>query len=291
MNSTNPSYKLVTLNNGIVSLCETRNEETFHPVIGPEAEADALYVGQLKVAQRMARCDGEFVVWDVGLGAGANALGAVKAVRNTKGKLRLVSFDCTDGAVRFAIDNAAALGYAAGHEEMLEKLLIERKVLFRCGDAEIEWEFHLGDFPSLLQDNEFMKNIPSPHAVMFAAYSPATNPAMWTLPLFTSLFSHLSPGKPCSLSTYSRSTMLRVTLMLAGFYVGSGERTGEKEETTISASDLSLIQKPLPESWLTRVRLSTSAEPLHNDIYSQSPISSRSWESLTSHPQWTRPFP
>ena len=34
--------------------------------------------------------------------------------------------------------------------------------------------------------------------------------------------------------------MLRVTLMLAGFYVGSGERTGEKEETTIAATDLSL---------------------------------------------------
>lgn len=281
----NPSYRLVTLNNGIVSLCETENEETFHPVIGPEAEADALYVGQLRVAERMALSDEEFVVWDVGLGAAANALGAVKAVLGTKGKLRLVSFDCTDGALRFAIDNAAALGYAAGHEEILEELLAKRRVRFSSGDAEIEWEFHLADFPAFLPGAR-TRQIPAPHAVMFDAYSPATNPSMWTLPLFTSLFAALDPSRPCSLSTYSRSTMLRVTLMMAGFFVGSGERTGEKEETTIAASDLSLIASPLPESWLSRVKLSTSAEPLHDARYRQSHIAPESWEKLLAHPQW-----
>jgi tRNA U34 5-methylaminomethyl-2-thiouridine-forming methyltransferase MnmC len=283
----NPSYKLVTLTNGIVSLCETENEETFHPGIGPEAEADTLYVAQLKIAERMSACGDEFVVWDVGLGAAANAIGALKAIRECRGKLRLVSFDCTDGALRFALANAAALGYVEGYEEIIKQLLNERMVSFRCGSAEVEWEFHLADFPAFLADGTAAKkNIPAPHAVMFDAYSPSTNPSMWTLPLFSSLYNAISPERPCSLSTYSRSTMLRVSLMLAGFYVGSGEPTGQKDETTIAANRPDLIARPLARKWLERVRISTGAEPLHENSYRQAPITDESWERLIAHPQW-----
>src|SRR5437773_12399144 len=79
---------------------------------------------------------------------------------------------------------------------------------------------------------------------MFDAFSPAKNPAMWTLPLFSRLFQQLDPARPCALPTYSRSTMLRVTLLLAGFFVGVGHATGEKDETTIAANTLDLIAEP-----------------------------------------------
>jgi tRNA U34 5-methylaminomethyl-2-thiouridine-forming methyltransferase MnmC len=65
---------------------------------------------------------------------------------------------------------------------------------------------------------------------MFDAFSPATNPEMWTLPLFTNLFKLLDPERPCAMPTYSRSTLLRTTLLLAGFFVGVGHATGEKEK-------------------------------------------------------------
>ena len=121
---------------------------------------------------------------------------------------------------------------------------------------------------------------------MFDAYSPAKNPAMWTGSLFTSLYNALSPDRPCSLSTYSRSTMLRVSLLLAGFFVGSGEATGQKDETTIAANTLDLIPRPLAKQWLDRVRCSTNAEPLREDIYTKSPITKESLEKLLTHPQW-----
>ena len=86
--------------------------------------------------------------------------------------------------------------------------------------------------------------------------------------------------------TYSRSTMLRVTLLLAGFFVGVGRATGEKEETTIAANVPELLDEPLPSAWLQRVRESRSAEPLREPVYRQAPLSPASWEKLLQHPQF-----
>jgi len=109
---------------------------------------------------------------------------------------------------------------------------------------------------------------------------------MWTLPLFTNLFQLLDLRRPCALPTYSRSTILRVTLLLAGFYVGVGHATGEKEETTIAANDLSLIAEPLGRRWLDRARRSHSAEPMIEPVYRTEPLSAESWKRLQAHPQF-----
>ena len=82
--------------------------------------------------------------------------------------------------------------------------------------------------------------------------------------------------------------MLRVTLLLAGFFVGAGHATGEKEETTIAANSLSLIEEPLSARWLLRARRSTSAEPLVEPIYRQASLSPETWEKLRQHPQFDR---
>ena len=80
--------------------------------------------------------------------------------------------------------------------------------------------------------------------------------------------------------------MLRVTLLLAGFYVGKGHATGEKEETTIAANRPELIREPLDQTWLMRAKRSRSAEPLHSPEYIQRPLSDETWERLRSHPQF-----
>ncbi len=109
---------------------------------------------------------------------------------------------------------------------------------------------------------------------------------MWTLPLFTDLHGLLDPLRPCALATYSRSTMLRVSLLLAGFVVGVGHATGEKEETTLAANTLELIREPLDRRWLLRARRSTSAEPLREAVYRQARLSPETWERLQQHPQF-----
>lgn len=144
---------------------------------------------------------------------------------------------------------------------------------------------HVADFPTLLTQPS-SRDLAKPHVIMFDAFSPATNAAMWTQPLFSNLFRLLSPDRPCSLPTYSRSTMLRVTLLLAGFYVGVGHATGEKEETTVAANTPSLIAEPLDRRWLQRAHRSSSAEPLREPIYRQARLSAATWEKLQQHPQF-----
>ena len=80
--------------------------------------------------------------------------------------------------------------------------------------------------------------------------------------------------------------MLRVTLLLAGFHVGVGHATGEKEETTIAANTPELIAEPLDRRWLQRAHRSTSAEPMWDPVYRQARLPAATWEKLQQHPQF-----
>jgi len=103
-------YRLVQLANGAFSVHSIAHRETFHPVIGPVAEAEALYVRQLRLVERVRDCAEEFVVWDVGLGAAANALTLLRATRKLSCRMRIVSFDNTIEPLHFALEHAGALG-------------------------------------------------------------------------------------------------------------------------------------------------------------------------------------
>ncbi len=302
--SVRPSYELVRLANGTHSLHSLAYGETFHPVIGPVAEAEALYVNQLQLRERLQHHTGEFVIWDVGLGAAANALTVLRATRDLACPIRLVSFDCTTQPLAFALQHAAELGYFGGYETQTRAILEQHAVQFNDGTHQVDWQLHFGDFPAWLAAEAERRSptrrvagsksqragsetgAPPPHAILFDAFSPAKNPAMWTLPLFTNLFRQLDPERPCALPTYSRSTIMRVTLLLAGFYVGVGHATGEKEETTIAANTLALLTEPLDRRWLDRARRSHSAEPMVESVYRIAPLSAESWQKLQAHPQF-----
>jgi tRNA U34 5-methylaminomethyl-2-thiouridine-forming methyltransferase MnmC len=272
------NYQLVRLKNGTWSIRSRAEDETFHPVVGPIAEAEALYVKQLRLRQRLQSYEGEFVIWDVGLGAAANAMAVLRATSDLPCSLRIISFDRTLEPLEFALRHAAELGYFSGYEKAARELLDTGHALGG------RWELRLGDFPTWLRKQP--SPAPAPHAILFDAFSPAKNPAMWTASLFTDLHRCLDPQSPCAMPTYSRSTMLRVTLLLAGFFVGAGHATGEKDETTIAANTLELLDEPLSRNWLERARRSRSAEPLWEPVYRQAHLSPESWEKLLRHPQF-----
>lgn len=280
------NYKLVELVNGSFSVHSVAHEETFHPVVGPEAEAEALYVRQLRLPERIAAQKGEFVVWDVGLGSAANVVTLLRRVAKIQGELTVISFDQTLEPLRFALEHSSRLLYLNGYEGPLNELAAHGRVKFREGELAVDWRLELADFPGFIR-TERAVGLARPHAILFDAYSPAKNPAMWTQTLFADLFRLLEVDRPCGLATYSRSTLLRVTLLLAGFYVGSGHATGEKEETTVAANRLELIEEPLDRVWLARARRSTSAEPLREAVYRQGPLSEENWQRLIGHPQFT----
>lgn len=278
------------LANGAKTLFSVFYGEKMHPGLGPQAEAELLYVRQLEICERLKNHSDEFVIWDVGLGAAANAIAVLRGTKEIPGQLRLVSFDNTCEPLDFALKNSAALGYLAGYENQIAELLRAKRVEFENGKLRVKWEFHPGDFPALItacgNARPAKLPLPPPNAIFYDAFSPAKNPAMWTLPVFENLFHALEPACPCALTTYSRSTLLRATLLLAGFFVGVGRATGLKEETTIAANSLDLIAEPLDSRWLGRAARSHSAEPLREPVYSRTPILPETLEQLQRHPQF-----
>ncbi|MFO1462118.1 MAG: MnmC family methyltransferase [Verrucomicrobiota bacterium] len=283
-------YQLVQLRNGTWSVRCLEVAETFHPVVGPEEEAESLYVRQLHLVERFemhqeASPDLPFVIWDVGLGAGANVLVALRSLLGIRGKLRVLSFDHTLAPIRFALSHASRLGYFGTLQPLVESLASSGSAQYSSGTFEAHWDVLAGDFPSLIRSPE-AQTWPKPHCILFDAYSPARNPAMWTLPLFARLRELAADEIPCAMATYSRATLLRVTLLRAGWHVGVGRATGEKDETTLAANRPELIDSPLTRLWLERALRSNSAEPMLEPNYRQEPLSESSRRALAEHFQF-----
>src|SRR6267378_5321508 len=144
------AYKIVKLASGVHSVHSLAHRETFHPVIGPVAEAEALYVKQLHLPERMAAHTGEFIIWDVGLGAAANVLTVLRATRAAACPLRVISFDHTLEPLQFALEHAATLGYFTGYEDIVKTFLRDHQCKFTDGARAVHWQLHLGDFPTFL---------------------------------------------------------------------------------------------------------------------------------------------
>lgn len=291
------SYQLVRLRNGVCSVRSLADAETFHPGIGPVAEAEALYVRQLQLSERVCASPNEFVIWDIGLGAAANALTAIRLIGETleqRKSIRLVSFDQTSEALQFALNNSIELNYLSGYESHVARLLRENSVEFQNGKLSVNWKFCRGDFPALLNSKRAGQGVSdsadllsaAPQAILFDPHSPQKNPAMWTVSLFTDLFRALDPQRPCALANFTRSTLARTALLLGGFFVGVGHATGFKEETTVAANTLELIAEPLNQRWLERALRSDSAEPLREPVYSRARLTPDTVEKLRAHPQF-----
>lgn len=291
-------YQLVSLANGQQTLFSARYGEKMHPGLGPAAEAEWLYVRQLQIRERLQGQQDEFVIWDVGLGGAANALALLRATRDLSGRLHLVSFDHSSEPLAFALQHAAALGYVAGYEPQLAALLGVHRTEFDNGRLHVRWDFQLVDFPAWLGQrathrlataaagDPMRAAVGAPHAIFYDAFSPAKNPEMWTLPVFADLLRNLDSARPCALTTYSRSTMIRSTLLSAGWWVGVGRATGQKEETTLAANCRELIADPLGARWLERAARSDSAEPMPVAQYVRRALTPATLATLRGHPQF-----
>jgi hypothetical protein len=263
-----PEFELVQLPGGVVSQRETGNREIYHPGIGPEQESRILHV----VPHRLIERGGErAVVWDMGLGAGANATAWLSYCAEHELAAELHSFDITDAPFRFAIANADALCYP-------KPWLTAMLQLLATGTAHVGpvyWTIHRGD---LLQTISGNRAIAKPDAIAFDPYSPKSNPGVWSYPYLSALRQHLG-DHPCTFSSYSRSTAVRLTLLTAGFCVGVGPVLGGKEESTIAATAPTLLSEPLGPAWLERAQRSTRAGLLEPDGTLR-PLDALAWQHV-----------
>jgi S-adenosyl-L-methionine-dependent methyltransferase len=245
-------FEAVVLGNGEVSIRDRRTGEIMHPGLGPRREAELLYVEQPRLAERLsASGPGPVRVLDVGLGAATNALAVVECARRVQGRaLVLSSLERDDGPLRLALADAARFPVQAAHRDLLESLL-ERRSVERPG---LRWMWIDGDAPEALARLDAGQDV-----ICFDPFSPEANPELWTVEALRRVRQVLAPGGV--LSTYSASTRTRVTLLLAGFWVGAGAAAAVKKETTVASDGLVALAAPLGARWIQRWRRSSARAP------------------------------
>jgi queuine tRNA-ribosyltransferase len=266
---------------------DTVSGEVMHPGNDPAQEAQSLYVQQSRLLERLGSPAGgspaggsqaPLVVWDVGLGAAANAMAAVLAVENlgpaVARPLQLVSFENDLDSLKLALDHP---GWFKHLRHAAPRALL-RDNRWHSTTSPIEWLLLDGDFAV----RKF--EAPPPDIIFFDPFSFKTDGALWTLNAFREL-ARACRDQPAELFTYTYSTSVRAAMLAAGFYVAKGRATGPKGETTIGLSARAAAsahgRELLGQEWLARWRRSDAQAPFGSTEKDDS------WrETVLAHPQF-----
>jgi queuine tRNA-ribosyltransferase len=264
------SCEVVITRSGAPAMRDRASGEVMHPGTGPGVEPRELYVEPSRLRERLERAGAgeraraetsadDLVLLDVGLGAASNAIAAWRVSESLSAsarRLEIVSFENDLSALRLALEpqHAASFDLTSGERDAHAAAT----ALLEHGRHETQrtvWRLCLGDFPELLGSE------PSASAdiVFWDFYSARTHPHLWSVATFRALRRVCRDG--ATLHTYSTATSFRAGLLLAGFAVGVGGRTGDREQTTIAASNVEDLEQPLDARWLTRLARSTAAFP------------------------------
>ncbi len=244
-------FELVLTCSGATSIRNVELNQTMHGSVGPWGEANALYVEPSRLKALLAAPgDADVTLFDVGLGAAANALAAIRVALDTGAtlnrRLRVISFERDIRLLGFAVEKFENFPHFERFREALLALLNQHLWLSPCG--RIRWELRVGDFLKLI-DQELL----TPDIIFHDPYSPAANPEMWDIACFEKLRRAASKNDgPTSLHTYSCATPVRAALLLSGFFVGLGPATGRMNSTTIASTRLDALSEPLDERWMSR---------------------------------------
>lgn len=253
------THEIVRTRSGAMAVRCTEAGEVMHPGVGPLLEAQRLYVEQSRLAERLRGKPGgpPLVLFDVGLGAGSNALAAwaaSEAAGSQAARLEIVSFERDVGALALALRHGDAFGLPEGSAAaMAATELLETG---RHETGRTCWRLVAGDVLDALAREPARADV-----VFWDPFSPRVNPALWTVAAFAALRAVAAPR--CTLYTYSASTRTRVALLLAGWAVGVGDAIGDKEETTAAALVVDDLARPLPDRF--RARLLRPDVPLPPD--------------------------
>lgn len=278
--------------------------EVMHSVNDPTEEALSLYVEQSRLIQRLEpeppavdpllvgrSAPRPIVVWDVGLGAAANAMAAITSVENklsqaayprdsskdaraARVKLRLISFE----------NDLDALTLARAHPRWFKHLRhpapaeLLAKHEWRSKDGSIEWLLLAGDYAK----RKFAA--PKADIIFFDPFSYKTDAALWSLTEFQELHS-LCQHTATEIFSYTYSTRIRAAMLAAGFYVAKGRATGPKAETTIALSPMAAAaphaHELLGTEWLHKWQRSDAKIPCGAEEHDTG------WETaIYEHPQF-----
>jgi queuine tRNA-ribosyltransferase len=257
-------YEIHMAQEGFASIRQVSSGEIMHMRTPPMEEARSLYVEQSGLAQRLSSSTSEpLVIWDVGLGAAANAMAAIQCYEEQANigpirPLRLISFENDLDSLKLALRHSDKFPYLrhGGPVGILERGEWQSKQHPGLG-----WLLVQGDFLETLAQAPL-----APDLIFYDMFSSKTHGEQWTIEIFRRLFAACA-GCATELFTYSHSTAARAALLAAGFHLAKGRPAGAKEETTIAFTPAALARpaarqyEMLGSEWIGRWNRSRAKFP------------------------------
>ncbi len=275
-------YEAVLQEGGFHSIRHKVSNEIMHSVNDPLHEAHSVYVNQSKLHHLIDEPNEDpIAIWDVGLGAGTNAMAAILEYEKLYSQkthnriLKIISFEKDLDSFRLTASNASLFPHMR-HGAPSHLLKNGR---WHSTAAPIEWTLVEGDFA------EKMGDAISPDFIYYDPFSQNTESPMWRYDLFKKIYNHCTKDK-VSLFTYSGSTMVRAALLAAGFFVGRGAGSGPRTDTTAAFSSVKNGTgsiELLDTQWLQRFQRSSSKFSDHSSPEEKLLIEER----VTSHKQFS----
>ncbi|HEX2746594.1 MAG TPA: tRNA-guanine transglycosylase, partial [Verrucomicrobiales bacterium] len=180
------AYEVHTAPAGFSSIRHHASGEIMHSHTPPMEEARALYVEQSHLAERLADAGADpLFIWDVGLGAAANAMAAIEcyealAAAGPVRPLQLISFENDLDSLRLALRHKSkfpSLRHGAPEALLARGTWTSRRF------PGLSWQLLEGDFQKTLTTASAL-----PDLIFYDMFSSRTHADEWTVEAFRSLF-------------------------------------------------------------------------------------------------------
>ena len=181
------AYEVLASPAGHASIRHRESGEIMHSRTAPEVEAKRLYIEQSRLEERLREATSEpLVIWDVGLGAAANSMAAIRCYEELADAgarlrpLKIVSFENDLDSLKLAFahsDKFTYLRHGAPASILAEGRWRSKR------HPELNWELVEGDFLDVLENE-----IDAPDLVFYDMFSFKTQAREWTRGAFARLF-------------------------------------------------------------------------------------------------------
>jgi queuine tRNA-ribosyltransferase len=283
------AYEVRVAPQGFSSILHSASGEVLCSRNLPMEEAGRLLIKQSRLADRLGEAASHaparpLVLWDVGLGAAANAMAAVlcyEAAARQGGQgdvcpLRILSFENDLDPLRLALLHHDAFSYLrhGGPVALLEKQRWHSRKL-----PGLSWELVPGVF------TETSRTVSEPpDLVFYDLFSLGNGGGAWSLKAFELLFS-ICAQHPTELFTSNCSYAVQAALLGAGFFVALGLPVAGNNETTIALTPAAAARNKhrlLDRTWLEQWMRSDARYP--SDV---APEQAAAFDQrMLSHPQF-----
>lgn len=213
------------------SIKQISSGETMHAISDPIVEANAIYIQQAKIEERLQKKS--LTIWDVGMGAATNAMAVLmesekiyKKFPELKNKIHLESFEIDLDPLKLAQSSQKIFSYLK-HPAPFQ--ILEKKQ-WTSKDEKINWKLFHGDFLKQFEEASF------PDLIFYDPFSFKADVDLWKLSFFEKMVQWLKnhPEKrQVYFISYTNSNKNRARLAASGFHLAKGVPAPPKEATTL----------------------------------------------------------